>query len=81
MNSTIFPADQNSEHRLLTNEYMLAVKRRSDRLMNYFLPGFFLAGIGFAFFYDTWQVAVGIGALSLIAYYSVKWALPESYLF
>lgn len=50
MKNTIFPEDQNSDHFLLTNEYKLAVKRRSDRLMNYFLPGFFLAGIGFAFF-------------------------------
>lgn len=81
MNNTTFTSDQNSEHRLLTNDYKLAVKRRSDRLMNYFLPAFFLAGIGFAFFYDTWQVALGIGALSLIAYYSVKWALPKSNLY
>jgi len=49
--------------------------------MNYFLPVHFLIGIGLAFFYDTWLVAIGIGSICLIAYYSVKWLLPESALY
>ena len=57
------------------------VKKRSDRLMNYFVIGFFLTGLAFAFFYDTWLIAIGVGGISLLAYYSVKIALPDSSLY
>ncbi|HMF70565.1 MAG TPA: histidine kinase dimerization/phospho-acceptor domain-containing protein, partial [Flavitalea sp.] len=50
----------------------LEVKKRSDRLMNYFLPLYFLTGLLFAGFYNTWSIAIGVGGLSLIAYYSTK---------
>jgi signal transduction histidine kinase len=65
----------------VTGGYMEDVKLRSDKLMNYFLFVFFLGGIGLAGFYDTWNVALGIGGLSLIAYYSAKYALPDSTLY
>ncbi len=58
-----------------------AVKERSDRLMNYFLPAHFLIGIALAFFYDTWLVAFAVGGICLVAYYSVKWLLPTSSLY
>lgn len=74
-------AVQNGEQRLLTALFRKSVKERSDRWMNYFLTGFFLAGIGFASFYETWQIAIGVGGLSLVAYYSCKWALPKSNLY
>jgi signal transduction histidine kinase/DNA-binding response OmpR family regulator len=57
------------------------VRRRSDRLMNYFLIGFFLVGIYLAHYYGTYIIAFGVGGLSLIAYYSVKIALPRSDLY
>src|ERR1700761_559907 len=57
------------------------VKKRSDNLMNYFLPGFFLTGLALAFFYDTWFIAIGVGGIALLAYYSTKWALPDSSLY
>jgi two-component system sensor histidine kinase/response regulator len=63
------------------NTFQFEVKERSDRLMNYFLPGYFLVGLAFAGFYDTWLIAFGVGGLSLIAYYSVKIALPGSSLY
>jgi signal transduction histidine kinase len=69
------------EHQDQTNAFRLQVKKRSDRLMNYFLPGFFLVGLVFAFFYDTWLIAFGVGGLSLLAYYSVKIVLPNSSLY
>ncbi|HLA52915.1 MAG TPA: hypothetical protein VK618_06410, partial [Flavitalea sp.] len=47
----------------------LEVKKRSDRLMNYFLPLYFLTGLLFAGFYNTWSIAIGVGGLSLIAFY------------
>jgi len=57
------------------------VKKRSDRLMNYFLVGFFLAGLLLARYFDTWGIALGIGGVSLVAYYSTKWLLPYSDLY
>ncbi|RZM25634.1 MAG: response regulator [Pedobacter sp.] len=61
--------------------YHLNVKQRSDRLINYFLIGFFLTGLILAGFYDTWGIAFGVGGLTMVAYYSIKWALPESNLY
>lgn len=57
------------------------VNKRSDRLINYFLPGFFLAGLMLAPFYDTWIIAIGAGGSCLIAYYFTKRMLPHSDLY
>jgi two-component system sensor histidine kinase/response regulator len=59
----------------------LGIKQRTDRLMNYFLWGYFLVGLVFAQFYDTWLIAFGVGGLSLLAYYSAKYFLPSSNLY
>jgi two-component system sensor histidine kinase/response regulator len=59
----------------------LGIKQRTDRLMNYFLWGYFLVGLIFAQFYDTWLIAFGVGGLSLLAYYSAKYFLPSSNLY
>ena len=59
----------------------LGVKERTDRLMNYFLWGYFIMGLIFAQFYDTWLIAFGVGGLSLLAYYSAKHFLPSSDLY
>src|ERR1700761_7505345 len=64
-----------------TQAFQLEVKKRSDRLMNLFLVGFFLVGLVLATFYDTWLIAFCSGGLCLIAYYSVKIALPDSFLY
>jgi two-component system sensor histidine kinase/response regulator len=69
-----------TEQQQHTAALQLEVKRRSDRLMNYFLPVYFIGGLILAFFYDTWLVAIGVGGLSLIAYYSAKLILPASHL-
>ena len=57
------------------------IKRKSDKAVNYFLVGFFIVGLLLATFYDTWIVAVGIGGISLLAYYSAKMLLPDSDLY
>jgi two-component system sensor histidine kinase/response regulator len=57
------------------------VKRRSDKLMNYFLIGFFIVGILLAGYFDTWGIAIGVGGISLTAYYSIKLLLPASDLY
>ena len=61
--------------------YDALVKRRSDNLMNYFLIGFFIVGLLLAKYYDTWGIAISVGGLSLLAYYSVKYLLPSSDLY
>ncbi len=53
-------------------------KKQSDKLINYFLFGFFLIGLLFALSYDTWLIAIGVGGLCLVAYYSAKTFLPAS---
>jgi signal transduction histidine kinase/CheY-like chemotaxis protein len=54
------------------------VEQRSDRLMNYFLAVFFIAGLLLAFYFDTWGVAFWSGTICLVAYYSTRWLLPQS---
>ncbi len=63
------------------NAFINQIKRKSDRLVNYFLAGYFTAGLVLAIFYDTWLVALGIGSLSLIAYYSARYFMPKSNLY
>ena len=72
---------KNLELQQQTAAFKLHVKKRSDKLMNYFLISFFFAGLMLAFFFDTWSVAIGVGGLSLLAYYSAKWTLPNSNLY
>jgi PAS domain S-box-containing protein len=64
-----------------TYAFKSEVKMRSDRLMNYFLACHFLVGLALAGFYGTWLIALGVGGISLIAYYSAKILLPESDLY
>jgi 4-hydroxybenzoate polyprenyltransferase len=66
-----------SEFQRHTAALRLDIKKRSDRLMNYFLIGFFVAGLLFAFFYNTWFIAIGVGGFSLLAYYSIKSIFPQ----
>src|SRR6185369_2268511 len=70
-----------TEQQLHAKAARLGTKKRSDRLINYFLAGYFLTGLVFASFYDTWLIAIGIGGASIIAYYSAKIAMPESNLY
>lgn len=59
----------------------LGIKQRTDRLMNYFLWGYFIIGLIFAQFYGTWLIAFGVGGVSLLSYYSAKYFLPSSNLY
>lgn len=62
-------------------DFLLIIKKKSDHLINYFLFSFFIIGLLLAFYYDTWEIAIGVGGLLLIAYYSAKLALPKSNLY
>jgi signal transduction histidine kinase len=70
-----------TQQSLQVSAYSQQTKLKSDKLMNYFLFGYFIGGLIFAYFYDTWAVAIGVGGLSLLAYYGVKYLLPESNLY
>jgi signal transduction histidine kinase len=78
------PAPKNSHvsaqqtYQTIKKAYQEQVKQKSDTLMNYFLACFFVVGLILASFYDTWLFAVGVGGLSLLAYYSVKLLLPRA---
>ena len=61
--------------------FKVAVQERSDRLMNYFLPGYFFTGLVLAGFYNTWLIAFSIGGLCLLAFYSIKYLLRDSDLY
>lgn len=63
------------------NAYQARVKQKSDRLMNYFMISFFFAGLLLAGFYGTWLIAIGVGGLSLLAYYSMRFLLPQASLY
>jgi len=71
----------NTEEERLTALYRLEVKERSDKLMNYFLIGFFCAGLLLALYYNTWLIAIGVGGCSLLAYYAARWIFPSSNLY
>jgi signal transduction histidine kinase len=60
------------------NDFMDQIRKRSDKLMNYFLAGYFVIGLILAFYYDTWLIAIGVGGQSILGYYVSKWALPNS---
>lgn len=77
-NKNISKVKRNSEQKAHIEACSLEIKEKSDKLMNYFLAGFFLLGLVFATFYDTWSVAFSIGGLSLLSYYSIKCFLPNS---
>lgn len=62
-------------------EFTMASRNKADTVINYFVIGFFLIGLAFASFYDTWLLAAGVGGLSMTAYYSSKWLLPDSDLY
>lgn len=58
--------------------FLLQLKNKSDKMANYFLAAYFSFGLFLAAHYDTWLIAFGIGGLSVTAYYSAKFLLPES---
>jgi len=68
-------------HTLQPDNFKLQVRKRSDKLMNYFLACFFVGGLCVAPFYDTWTIALGVGGGCLVAYYFTKLAFPKSELY
>jgi two-component system sensor histidine kinase/response regulator len=65
----------------IIDDYRFNVKKRSDLFISYFLGAYYIAGIYFANIYDTWGIALGVGSLCILSYYSAKWVLPKSDLY
>jgi serine phosphatase RsbU (regulator of sigma subunit) len=64
-----------------TPAYIAQVNQRSDKLTDLFLAGYFLIGLALAAFYGTWNIAIGVGGLTVLAYYLTKRLLPGSDLY
>jgi two-component system, sensor histidine kinase and response regulator len=79
--ATSIPGLEHNDLQAQSEDFRVIVKRRSDRLMNYFLIGFFVVGLVLAGYFDTWGIAIGVGGISLLAYYSIKLLLPASDLY
>lgn len=50
---------------------------KADKIIAYVLILMFVFGLGLAFFYDTWLIAVGVGGLCVSAYFLTKKLLPN----
>lgn len=81
MSEPVTSIEADDAAKALSASLTLEVKKRSDRLMNLFMPAYFVTGLIFAFYYDTWLMAIAVGGISIIAYYSTKLALPNSDLY
>src|SRR5690606_33380334 len=58
-------------------EVFRSINEKSDRIMAYALVIYFLLGVGVAFVYNTFFIALCVGALSLMAYFTTKALLPN----
>src|SRR5689334_7684710 len=67
-----------NEYRLQLESLEKKIKHKADVTIHYFLAAYFCAGLLFAFWYDTWSIAFGVGATAIVAYYSAKLILPQS---
>lgn len=69
--------DQSFTHHSIFAE----ITKRSDRIMNIAIWIYFAVGLLLAFYYDTQLIAMGVGGLCLVAYYTTKTLLPKSTLY
>lgn len=58
-------------------EILRPINEKSDRIMTYALILYFVLGIGFAFVYNTFFIALSVGSLCLMAYFSTKALLRD----
>lgn len=59
-------------------EIFKEVDLRSDRIISFSLILYFFCGLFLATYYDTYLIAIGVGGISLVLYFSVKALLPNS---
>ena len=66
------------KHNEVYNRFIKEIHGRSDKLIEIFLAGYFIFGVGISYFYDTWLVGLSIGGLVLVAYYFSKFLFPHN---
>jgi methyl-accepting chemotaxis protein len=60
------------------NRFFEEIYTRSNKLIEYFLCGYFLFGLLIAGFYDTWFVASIVGGICLALYFISKMLFPRT---
>ncbi len=58
--------------------FFSTIKEKSDKVIQYTLIAYFIFGLFLATFYNTYSLAIGVGALCLIASFLSKAMLPKS---
>ncbi|AYB31871.1 hypothetical protein [Chryseolinea soli] len=53
------------------------INKRSDKLIEIFLIGYFLFGVVIAALYDTWFIAIAVGGILLAIYFLSKKLFPD----
>ncbi|PTB97562.1 hypothetical protein C9994_02445 [Marivirga lumbricoides] len=66
------------ETEIKSSSFFKTIDQKADRSLELLLLFYFIFGIFLGFFYETWLVAFGVGALNLILYYGIKFLLPQS---
>ena len=67
-----------SDPKQFEKEFKLRNKKNSDQLIEWFLIAYFITGLGLAFYYDTWIIAIVVGGSCLVAYFISKKLFPSS---
>lgn len=55
-----------------------SIMERSDKLIERFLLVYFVSGLAFALFYDTWIIAISVGGSNLTLYFITKRIFPNT---
>jgi two-component system, sensor histidine kinase and response regulator len=76
--SPLPPTDDVPQHGPWADAVMDRIYATGDRYAGWFLLFHFVVGLGLAPFYDTWTMAIGIGALALAMFYGAVWIAPRT---
>ena len=57
------------------------IKRQGDFVVTLSLCIYFVFGIAIAFIYNTFSIALGVGGISLLTYFLIKWLNPTNTLY
>jgi hypothetical protein len=58
-------------------EFRGSIKKRSDKLIEFFLIAYFFVGLILAIYFETWLIAVAVGGASLAVYFVAKKIFPS----
>lgn len=70
--------NQMNDEKAINAKMFKEVNKKSDKLIDLFLIGYFVFGLSLAFWYDTWILAIAVGGLSVGLYFLSKKMFPEN---